>query len=375
MGRNGTIIQVIWSKSQVIRNMNAYCVPITMHYLSFKQMSTNTRQITPNSDKKIIRNQQQISSSRNYFLGENFSYEFQEKIRQLQFGCGKIFEFQGQLQSNQFYKYHLLAQQSEEESQQQTNGNKSETNNQEQGQQTPAESSEESNQKPAPRVVYDGEPITIGVSDLKDYVGSPPFSNEKIYEDTPPGVVMGLAWTSMGGSTLYIESAVKEKAEGKGTLQCTGQLGDVMKESSTIAHTFCRSFMLEMDAENQFFNESAIHLHIPAGATPKDGPSAGCTMITSLLSLAMKKPVRPNLAMTGEVTLTGMVLPIGGVKEKTLAAKRSGVKHIIFPKANQPDWDELSDDVRQGLEPHFVTNYKQIYDIAFGDDESESSKQ
>eukprot|EP01025_Chloroclados_australasicus_P013035 TRINITY_DN16212_c0_g1_i2.p5 TRINITY_DN16212_c0_g1~~TRINITY_DN16212_c0_g1_i2.p5 ORF type:complete len:121 (-),score=16.77 TRINITY_DN16212_c0_g1_i2:334-696(-) len=114
-------------------------------------------------------------------------------------------------------------------------------------------------------------------------------------------------------------------------------------------------------------SNSRSHVFLP--------PFRFLAMLTSLLSLAMKKPVRPNLAMTGEVTLTGMVLPIGGVKEKTLAAKRSGVKHIIFPKANQPDWDELSDDVRQGLEPHFVTNYKQIYDIAFGDDESESSKQ
>eukprot|EP01023_Acetabularia_acetabulum_P014395 TRINITY_DN17050_c0_g2_i4.p1 TRINITY_DN17050_c0_g2~~TRINITY_DN17050_c0_g2_i4.p1 ORF type:complete len:305 (-),score=63.09 TRINITY_DN17050_c0_g2_i4:210-1124(-) len=223
----------------------------------------------------------------------------------------------------------------------------------------------------APKVIYDGEAITIGVSDLKDYVGSPPFSNEKIYEQTPPGVVMGLAWTSMGGSTLYIESAVKEKAEGKGTLQCTGQLGDVMKESSSIAHTFCRSFLLQRDEQNQFFNESAIHLHIPAGATPKDGPSAGCTMITSLLSLAMKKPVRLNLAMTGEVTLTGMVLPIGGVKEKTLAAKRSGVKVIIFPKANKSDWDELSDEVKEGLEPHFVANYNEIFEIAFEYDQNQ----
>eukprot|EP01026_Neomeris_dumetosa_P047093 TRINITY_DN4033_c0_g1_i13.p1 TRINITY_DN4033_c0_g1~~TRINITY_DN4033_c0_g1_i13.p1 ORF type:complete len:825 (-),score=184.39 TRINITY_DN4033_c0_g1_i13:307-2781(-) len=219
-----------------------------------------------------------------------------------------------------------------------------------------------------PKVLYDGEPIVVGISDLKDYVGSPPFTNEKIYEETPPGVVMGLAWTSMGGSTLYIESAVKDKVEGKGTLQCTGQLGDVMKESSSIAHTYCRSFMLQKDPENHFFNDSAIHLHIPAGATPKDGPSAGCTMITSLLSLSMGKPVRRNLAMTGEVTLTGKVLPIGGVKEKTLAARRSGVEAIIFPKANQSDWDELSKEVKEGLEPHFVLNYTEIFDIAFGTD-------
>lgn len=124
---------------------------------------------------------------------------------------------------------------------------------------------------------------------------------------------MGLAWTALGGSTLYIETTIVEQGDGKGALHLTGQLGDVMKESAQIAHTVARAIFLEKEPENNFFGNSKIHLHVPAGATPKDGPSAGCTMITSMLSLAMNKPVRKDLAMTGEVTLTGRILPIGGV--------------------------------------------------------------
>lgn len=124
---------------------------------------------------------------------------------------------------------------------------------------------------------------------------------------------MGLAWTAMGGSTLYIETSQIEQGDGKGGLNLTGQLGDVMKESAQIAHTVARAILLEKDPENQFFANTKIHLHVPAGATPKDGPSAGCTMITSMLSLALNKPVNKDLAMTGEVTLTRKILPIGGV--------------------------------------------------------------
>lgn len=124
---------------------------------------------------------------------------------------------------------------------------------------------------------------------------------------------MGLAWTSMGGSTLYIETTKVEEGEGKGALVMTGQLGDVMKESAQIAHTVSRAILRDKEPDNKFFADSKLHLHVPAGATPKDGPSAGCTMITSMLSLAMGKPARKDLAMTGEVTLTGRILPIGGV--------------------------------------------------------------
>jgi Lon-like ATP-dependent protease len=157
------------------------------------------------------------------------------------------------------------------------------------------------------------EKVVIDSSNLGDYVGKPVFQAERIYEQTPVGVVMGLAWTAMGGSTLYIETTKVEEGDGKGALVMTGQLGDVMKESAQIAHTVGRAILLDKEPENLFFANSKVHLHVPAGSTPKDGPSAGCTMITSMLSLAMGKPVKKDLAMTGEVTLTGRILPIGGV--------------------------------------------------------------
>ncbi|CDY22821.1 BnaA06g02560D [Brassica napus] len=210
--------------------------------------------------------------------------------------------------------------------------------------------------------------FTIDASNLADYVGKPVFRGEKIYEQTPVGVVMGLAWTSMGGSTLYIETTFVEEGEGKGGLHITGHLGKVMKESAEIAHTVARRIMFDKDPGNLFFANSKLHLHVPEGATPKDGPSAGCTMITSLLSLAMKKPVRKDLAMTGEVTLTGRILPIGGLKEKTMAARRSQVKVIIFPEANRRDFEGLEESVKEGLDVHFVDEYEQIFELAFGHD-------
>jgi Lon-like ATP-dependent protease len=158
------------------------------------------------------------------------------------------------------------------------------------------------------------EKLIINETNLSDFVGPPIFQSDRLYEHTPVGVVMGLAWTAMGGSTLYVETSLVEQGEGKGKLQMTGQLGDVMKESATIAHTLSRQILREREPENNFFATASMHLHVPAGATPKDGPSAGCTMITSMLSLAMNLPVKKDVAMTGEVTLTGRVLPIGGVR-------------------------------------------------------------
>ncbi|KAI9081076.1 hypothetical protein K1719_037056 [Acacia pycnantha] len=212
--------------------------------------------------------------------------------------------------------------------------------------------------------------VLVDKSNLADFVGKPVFHAERIYDQTPIGVVMGLAWTSMGGSTLYIETTRIEEGEGKGALHLTGQLGDVMKESAQIAHTVARAILAEKESENSFFASTKLHLHVPSGATPKDGPSAGCTMITSLLSLALKKPVRKDLAMTGEVTLTGKILPIGGVKEKTIAARRSEVKTIVFPSANRRDYDELAPNVKEGLDVHFVDDYMQILDLAFGHEQS-----
>eukprot|EP00191_Tetraselmis_sp_GSL018_P003625 CAMPEP_0177620688 /NCGR_PEP_ID=MMETSP0419_2-20121207/27087_1 /TAXON_ID=582737 /ORGANISM="Tetraselmis sp., Strain GSL018" /LENGTH=860 /DNA_ID=CAMNT_0019120359 /DNA_START=394 /DNA_END=2976 /DNA_ORIENTATION=+ len=208
--------------------------------------------------------------------------------------------------------------------------------------------------------------VTVAEDDLKDYVGQAPFANDKLYETTPIGVTMGLAWTSMGGDTLYIEAAAVETGDGKGHMKATGQLGDVMKESSSIAHTFARAYLKKIDPSSEFFEKTSIHVHVPAGATPKDGPSAGCTMVTSLLSLALGKPVKPDLAMTGEVSLTGRILPIGGVKEKVLAARRSHIQNIIFPDANKKDWDELSDDLKEGISALFVKTYDEIFEVAFG---------
>uniref|UniRef100_A0A673N9P7 Lon protease homolog, mitochondrial n=1 Tax=Sinocyclocheilus rhinocerous TaxID=307959 RepID=A0A673N9P7_9TELE len=178
--------------------------------------------------------------------------------------------------------------------------------------------------------------------------------------------------SSTGGSTLFIETSLRRPREpqGKdgskeGSLELTGQLGDVMKESAKIAFTFARSFLMKEQPDNDFLVGSHIHLHVPEGATPKDGPSAGCTIVTALLSLATNIPARQNVAMTGEVSLTGKILPVGGIKEKTIAAKRSGVTCIIMPAENRKDFSDLAEYITEGLEVHFVENYSEIYKIVF----------
>jgi Lon-like ATP-dependent protease len=169
--------------------------------------------------------------------------------------------------------------------------------------------------RPTHGLGYD-KTLYITPENLKDFVGSPIYTSDRMYETTPPGVVMGLAWTSMGGSALYIESVLEAPltSESKAAFSRTGQLGDVMKESSAIGYTYSKSFLARKFPENKFFERAAIHLHVPEGATPKDGPSAGVTMTTSLLSLALNEPVIANVAMTGELTLTGKVLKIGGLR-------------------------------------------------------------
>ncbi|KAJ3324757.1 ATP-dependent Lon protease pim1 [Boothiomyces sp. JEL0866] len=209
--------------------------------------------------------------------------------------------------------------------------------------------------------------LNITPENLKDYVGSPIFTTDRMYATTPAGVIMGLAWTQMGGSSLFIESVLEStlKDDGKPSFHRTGQMGDVMKESSTIAYTYAKAYMTKKFPENRFFDHANIHMHVPEGATPKDGPSAGSTMTTSLLSLALDTPAIPDVAMTGEITLTGKILKIGGVKEKSIAAKRSGVKTIIFPAQNKSDWDELPDYLKENLTPHFVEWYDEIFAIVF----------
>lgn len=198
---------------------------------------------------------------------------------------------------------------------------------------------------------------------LKEYLGKPMFTSDRFYDRTPVGVCMGLAWTALGGATLYIES-IKIPAE-KTAMKLTGQAGDVMKESAEIAWSYLHGALHQYAPGFTFFEKSHVHIHIPEGATPKDGPSAGITMVTSLLSLLTDTPVLNNLGMTGELTLTGRILPIGGVKEKMVAARRSGLKVLIFPKDNMRDYEELPEYIRKGLVIHFVEHYNEVFHIAF----------
>mmetsp|Transcript_12640 Transcript_12640/g.18127 ORF Transcript_12640/g.18127 Transcript_12640/m.18127 type:complete len:691 (+) Transcript_12640:40-2112(+) len=220
------------------------------------------------------------------------------------------------------------------------------------------------------------EVVEVTEANLRDFVGQPKFTSDRMYDVTPAGVVMGLAWNSMGGAALYIESKVSDYAPtpsnstedasaGKstqGSLFVTGMMGDVMRESSTIAYTVAKAQFHSMHPHSDFFS-NRIHLHVPEGATPKDGPSAGITMITSLLSLALDRPLIPNVAMTGEVTLTGKVLGIGGVKEKVIAAKRAQISRLIFPLSNQAEYEELPDYITEGITAHFVSHYTEVCDI------------
>ncbi|GFO56671.1 Lon protease [Geomonas sp. Red276] len=207
-------------------------------------------------------------------------------------------------------------------------------------------------------------PVVIGPNDLANYLGQPVFTTEEVFEHVP-GVVTGLAWTSMGGATLPIEAAAMP-SKSKGFKQ-TGQLGNVMIESSEIAYSYVMAHLTEYGAPEDYFDTHFVHLHVPAGATPKDGPSAGVTMATALISMMRGKAVRPKLGMTGELTLTGRVLPIGGVKEKTIAARRAGLRALIFPEANRKDFAELDDYLKEGLEVHFAEEYRDVYEVAFGE--------
>ncbi|WP_298039700.1 endopeptidase La [uncultured Desulfuromonas sp.] len=207
------------------------------------------------------------------------------------------------------------------------------------------------------------EKIVIARRDLVEYLGQPLFAGEDLFEEAP-GIVTGLAWTSLGGATLQIEAtAVPSKAKG---FKQTGQLGDVMVESSEIAYSYVMAHLQGYGAEADFFDTHFVHLHVPAGATPKDGPSAGVTMTTALVSMITGKPVRKKLGMTGELSLTGRVLPIGGVKEKTIAARRAGLSTLIFPEANRKDFDELPDYLREGIEIHYAREYRDVQRVAFG---------
>lgn len=204
--------------------------------------------------------------------------------------------------------------------------------------------------------------VKVDVGDLPDLIGKRLFPDEDIFKIPTSGVVMGLAWTSLGGDTLYVEAT--KVHTGKPGFKQTGQLGNVMVESSEIAYTFVRALLSRSNKSKDFFASHFVHLHVPAGATPKDGPSAGITMAAALYSLAINTPVKKRLAMTGELTLTGLVMPVGGIKEKMIAAKRAKVKEVVLPKQNEKDFADLPDHIKKGLTPHFVERFEDVVSLA-----------
>jgi ATP-dependent Lon protease len=205
--------------------------------------------------------------------------------------------------------------------------------------------------KAATRLATGAERVDIDEPDLKDLLGRPRFTPESAERTAVPGVATGLAVTGMGGDVLFIEASAHDGTAG---LTLTGQLGDVMKESAQIALSFVKAHAADLGVEPTFFEDKAIHVHVPAGATPKDGPSAGITMVTALTSLATGRPVRSEVGMTGEVTLNGRVLPIGGLKQKLLAAQRAGLTEVFVPLRNEPDLDDVPAEVRDALTVHIV---------------------
>ncbi|KAI7151105.1 lon protease-like protein, partial [Hortaea werneckii] len=244
---------------------------------------------------------------------------------------------------------------------------------------TPPEEQMDRETTEKPRVamkVPDSVHVQVTRENLKDYVGPPIFTADRLYETTPPGVTMGLAWTSMGGAALYVESILENALSysSRPGLERTGNLKAVMKESTQIAYSFAKGLMAMRYPGNKFFEKARIHLHCPEGAVQKDGPSAGITMATSLLSLALDKPLNPTIAMTGELTVTGKVLRIGGLREKTVAARRAGATMIIFPKDNLSDWLELPENIKEGIEGKPVDWYQDVFSLVFPNvDEAEAN--
>ncbi len=210
----------------------------------------------------------------------------------------------------------------------------------------------------------DRKSFSVDVAEVRKYLGKAVFDESQIKTASMPGTAIGLAWTSMGGDTLLLESIAFRTD--KGGLQLTGQMGDVMKESAQIAMNWVKQHVINNGIkDSKWFEENTIHLHIPEGATPKDGPSAGITMATTFMSLLTGKKIKPNLAMTGELSLTGQVLPIGGLREKTVAAKRNKIKTIIIPKANERDLADIPDHVKKGIKFVPVSHVMEVMDFVF----------
>jgi ATP-dependent Lon protease len=202
------------------------------------------------------------------------------------------------------------------------------------------------------------EPVRITVDDLVEYLGRPRFFDEVAERTTRPGVATGLAWTPTGGDVLFVEVTMMPASEER--LILTGMLGDVMRESAQAALSYVWSNAEPLDIDPKVFEGKAIHVHVPAGAIPKDGPSAGVTMMTALASLASGRPVRSDVAMTGEITLRGKVLPVGGIKEKVLAAHRAGIRSLILPSRNERDLDDVPEELRRELSFVFVDDAAEV---------------
>ncbi|MGB1538619.1 MAG: S16 family serine protease, partial [Pseudomonadales bacterium] len=203
--------------------------------------------------------------------------------------------------------------------------------------------------------------LTITQEVLTKWLGPPLFSKQEAQRGV--GITNGLAWTAMGGTMLTIEAQSVHQA-GRGLKQ-TGQLGDVMQESAQIAYSYVISQSASLGIATDYFDTRQVHLHVPEGATPKDGPSAGITMATALTSMALGRPLKRDIAMTGELTLTGRVLPVGGIREKVLAAKRAGVKTLILPAANTRDFEEIPEHLRVGLTVHFAASFEDVANVCF----------
>jgi ATP-dependent Lon protease len=202
---------------------------------------------------------------------------------------------------------------------------------------------------------------SIKVVNIQKFLGPVRFTSEVKSRISTPGIAMGLAWTPFGGELLFIEATAMKGQKG---LTLTGQLGDVMKESATTALSFIRSNAKALGIEEDFFDKNDVHIHVPAGAIPKDGPSAGVTILTALTSLLTNKIIHKNLAMTGEITLRGQVLPVGGIKEKVLAAHRSGIKTLIMPLSNQKDLVDIPKKIQKEIRFHFVDKMKDVLSLA-----------
>lgn len=222
----------------------------------------------------------------------------------------------------------------------------------------------------AKELVQGEETVRVNLSNMEKYLGRPKFTDDVLEKTPQVGVVTGLAWTSVGGELLQIEA---NAMKGKGKIQLTGSLGDVMKESAMAALTYIRSHTEELNIPEGFYEEKDIHIHVPEGAVPKDGPSAGITMTTAMASALTGRPVRHDIAMTGEVTLTGRVLPIGGLKEKVLAARRYGILNIILPKENERDLDEIPEEIRDEMTFYPVTKVEEVLKLALLEKQEDDS--